>query len=216
VDARDKRGHDTTLRLSHPQHAPRFPHAKLSVLASCRKFVVGSVLDRKTCRTAASIKRKVVGLVSAASRSSQPVKIPRLLRHEVIMTTQIHVRDSASGQASSHGAEHVWRGHEFHLPACVRLNGEQVIILPTAEGIGKFALRIEDEQGELRALTRDEELVLAVTPGTPADQAAAIRRVDLPEGGLQVVLLPQSWQQGDLASVLWQLQQRNANGSARQ
>ena len=112
--------------------------------------------------------------------------------------------------------EHVKRDPELPLPACVRLNGEQVIILPTAEGIGKFALRIEDEQGELRVLTRDEELVLAVAPGTPAEQAAAIGRVDLPEGGLQVVLLPQPWQGDDLLSVLRQLKQRNANGSARQ
>jgi hypothetical protein len=133
------------------------------------------------------------------------------------MTRQIHVRDAASDQkASSHGPEHAWRDPEFPLPACVCLNGEQVIILPTAEGIGKFALRIEDERGELRALTRDEELALAVAPGTPAEQTAAIVRVGLPEGGLQLVLLPQPWQQGDLASVLWQLQRRNAKGSARQ
>jgi hypothetical protein len=135
----------------------------------------------------------------------------------VIMTTQIHVRDATGDQkASLHGPEHVWRGPEFHLPACVRLNGEQVIILPTAEGIGKFAIRVENEQGELRALTRDEELALAVAPGTPAEQTAAIGRVGLPEGGLQLVLLPQPWQQGDLASVLWQLQQRNEKDEVRQ
>jgi hypothetical protein len=131
------------------------------------------------------------------------------------MTTQIHVRDVASDQkASSHGPENAWCGPEFPLPACVRLNGEQVIILPTAQGIGKFALRIENEEGELRALTRDEELVLAVAPGTPAEQTAAIGRVGLPEGGLQLVLLPQPWQAGDLASVLWQLQQRNGKDGA--
>ena len=136
------------------------------------------------------------------------------------MTTQLLVRNAFRGRKpySRRGArrEHVRRDPELPLPACVSLNGEQVIILPTAEGIGKFALRIENEQGELRVLTRDEELVLAVTPGTPAEQAAAIGRVDLPDGGLQVVLLPQPWQRDDLLSVLRQLKQRNANGSARQ
>ena len=131
------------------------------------------------------------------------------------MTTQIHVRDDVSGRkTSTRGLEYNWQGPEFNLPACVRLNGEQVVILPTAEGIGKFALRVENEHGELRPLTRDEELALAVAPGTPAEQAAAIVRVGLPEGGLQLLLLPRPWREGDLASVLWQLQHRSATEEA--
>ena len=136
------------------------------------------------------------------------------------MTTQLLVRNGIRGRKPYARRrvprEHVRRDPELPLPACVHVNGEQVIILPTAEGIGKFALRIENEHGELRELTRDEELVLAVTPGTPAEQAAAIGRVDLPEGGLQVVLLPQPWQRDDLLSVLRQLKQRNAKDGARQ
>ena len=136
------------------------------------------------------------------------------------MTTQLLVRNPFRGRKpnSRRAArrEHVRRDPELPLPAYVRLNDEQVIILPTAEGIGKFALRIENEHGELRVLTRDEELVLAVTPGTPAEQAAAIGRVDLPDGGLQVVLLPQPWQGDDLLSVLRQLKHRNVKDGTRQ
>jgi hypothetical protein len=161
---------------------------------------------------------------SPASQSSPPDKFSARLsswtqRHEVIMTTQTLVRSASKDRRPSSRRrvqrERARHDPEFLLPACVCLNGEQMIILPTAEGIGKFALRIENEHGELRVLTRDEQLALAVAPGTRVEQAAATGRVELPEGGLQLVLLPQPWQQGDLASVLWQLQQRNTNGGVR-
>ena len=104
------------------------------------------------------------------------------------MTTQTLVRNAPKGRRLSprrHSQrKRVRRDPELILPASVRLNGEQVIILPTAEGIGKFALRVENEHGRLRALTKDEELVLAVTPGTRAEKDAAGGRVELPEGGI--------------------------------
>jgi hypothetical protein len=103
------------------------------------------------------------------------------------------------------------RNAEVSLPACVRLDGEQMVILPTAQGIGKFALRVEDEHGELRVLTHDEELALAVAPGTRDERIAATTRVEVPNGGLQLVLLPQPWQQGDLESVMWQLERRDGD-----
>ena len=122
---------------------------------------------------------------------------------------------SDSSQTSNDRPAPAGRNAEVNLPACVRLDGEQMVILPTAQGIGKFALRVEDEHGELRVLTRDEELALAVAPGTRDERIAATSRVEVPDGGLQLVLLPQPWQQGDLEAVMWQLERGTSEGGAR-
>ena len=61
---------------------------------------------------------------------------------------------------------------------CVRLGNEQVLVHLSESGLPlrKYALRIRDGK-QFRKLTRDEELALAAAPGTAAERAAAVARV---------------------------------------
>jgi hypothetical protein len=93
------------------------------------------------------------------------------------------------------------------LPACVRLNGELMAIIPSENGINKYAIRVEQEDGVFRQLTEDEEKAFAIASGTSAERASAAKRVAIPESGLHIVLLPEPWRAGDLAIVMWQLEQ---------
>jgi hypothetical protein len=92
------------------------------------------------------------------------------------------------------------------LPACVRLNGEMMAIVPAENGINKYAIRIEIEDGVFRQLTEDEEKAFAIAPGTRAERVNAAKRVAIPASGLRFALLPEPWRAGDLAIVVWQLE----------
>ena len=92
------------------------------------------------------------------------------------------------------------------LPACVRLNGEFVAIIPTEDGVYKYTIHVERPDGMLRPLTNDEELAFAISPGTRRGRADAATRVDIPEAGLRIVLLHKPWLPGDLQIVLAQLE----------
>ena len=94
----------------------------------------------------------------------------------------------------------------FKLPACVHLNGEWIAIVPTEEGINKYSIRVEEQGGLLRSLTEDEELALAIAPGTDAERTAAAHRLRVPDGELRLVLFPEPWHRGDLEIVVTQLE----------
>jgi hypothetical protein len=96
------------------------------------------------------------------------------------------------------------------LPAVVLLKGEWVAIIPTHEGVNKYSIHVEEEDGQLRSLTPDEALALAVSPGTPAERTAAAERLRIPGRELRLVLLPQPWQRADLEVVLLQLKRSEA------
>ena len=91
------------------------------------------------------------------------------------------------------------------LPACVRLGGEFVAILPTEEGVKKYSIRVEAKDGLHRPLTQDEEIALGIAPATHADRAAAAKRVAVPDLVLKLALFPEPWQASDLPVVMWQL-----------
>jgi hypothetical protein len=95
----------------------------------------------------------------------------------------------------------------LHLPACVRLHGEMMAIIPGDEGINKYSIRVEREDGALRRLTPDEEIALAIVPAARAERERAAKQVIVPESGLRLVLLPEPWREGDLTIVMWQLRQ---------
>lgn len=97
-------------------------------------------------------------------------------------------------------------------PVCVRLAGEQVVVVPTVDGLQKYLIRIEDGQGGFRPLTREEELAWAAAPGTSKERAAASARVDHTIGpkGILLNLVKQPWADGEIDLVFEQI----ARGSA--
>ncbi len=98
------------------------------------------------------------------------------------------------------------RWDKIFLPVCVRLGDEQVMILPSAEGATKCLLRVREKSGELRHLTRDEELAYAAALGTRAERVAALYRVGRASTGGQLVVNPQPWLPGEEESALAQIE----------
>jgi hypothetical protein len=92
------------------------------------------------------------------------------------------------------------------LPACVRLDGEYVAIVPSEDAINKYRIRIENDDGLLRPLTNDEELAFGLAPASGAARTAATYRVRIPEGGVRLALVPEPWQDRDLEIVVAQLE----------
>jgi hypothetical protein len=94
----------------------------------------------------------------------------------------------------------------LNLPACVHLDGEWMAIIPTEQGVIKYAIRAEEPGGALRPLTKDEEIALGIAPASRGVRAAAAKQLNLFGGELRLVLEPRLWQTGDLLIVARQLE----------
>ena len=93
---------------------------------------------------------------------------------------------------------------KLNQPACVELDGEQVMVDIDQHGqpTHKYRMRIREGTG-LRPLTRDEELAFAAAPGTRAERDAAEQRAgDIDPGGRELVLIPEPWLPGEKEEVV--------------
>ena len=99
-------------------------------------------------------------------------------------------------------------------PACVRLGGEQVMVLLADRiPVSKWAIRIKGKNGKYRKQTRDEELAFAAAPGTRAERDAAYKREmkKFPRGGHQLKVSLRKWLPGEVEQVVAQLERSSAD-----